>query len=134
MKLTLLILLFLPFQILSQELSVVATRNLDFGTVVQGQAAKTVNTQNNNANNARFTVTGPARTRYSLIVPVSANLVHTHAGNTLTINNFQSSPNNLRLDNQGTQELIIGATLQAIPLNQRGGNYSGTFTIEVIVN
>lgn len=121
-------------QVFCQELAVSATRNLDFGTVTQGQAPVTIPTQNNNPSNARFTVTGPARTRYSLILPTMASLIHFPAGDTLTINNFTASPNNLRLDNSGTQELVIGATLQAIPLNQRGGNYAGNFTVEVILN
>ena len=127
-------LLILSWKLYSQQLSVSSTRDLDFGTVIQGQAPVRIPSSSNNSSNARFTVTGPARTRYSLILPASASLLHFPAGDSLSINNFTSSPNNLRLDNQGSQELSVGATLQAIPLNQRGGNYAGSFTIEVIVN
>lgn len=126
----------LSFDLFAQALNVDHISDLNFQTVVQGDTARRVRAQNNESNAARFLVTGPRRTRYQILLPSSISLNHlVIPSSSLTVDSFESrpSPTSGRLNNQGEEEVIIGATLQAIPQNQRGGGYRGTFLIEVIL-
>lgn len=112
------------------------TQDLNFGTLVQGDSAKRVRPAKGEPNNARFDVTGDKNTAYTIILPVSFDITRNGSGSfPLQVKNLKSKPAegaNGLLNKKGKQTLYIGARLQKIPQNQAGGNYSGTFTVDVI--
>lgn len=56
-------------------------------------------------------------------------------GDSINILNFQSNPAegaNGLLDDRGQQDLFVGATRDTLRFSQTPGDYSGTFTIQVV--
>lgn len=112
--------------------------DLDFGTVVQGDAAGTV--APGDATAAEFLVTGQPSTAYTITLPANSTVVMTTgAGDTaqrqIAVDDFTSNPAagaNGALDGSGEQTLRVGATHAAIAADQETGSYSATFTVEVV--
>lgn len=112
-------------------------QNLDFDTVIQGDASATVAPGDGTA--AVFDVTGSPNTAYTVNLPAAPiNMVTAGGGaaeREIEVNTFVSNPAagaNGMLDGAGEQELRVGATHAAILANQEPGSYSGTFTVEVV--
>ena len=127
--------LLLTLQASAVVISVTRVSNLVIGKVIQGDSARVIPAGTaETAANASFRVRGDANRAYSIVLPTTAALKRTGATN-MTLSNFQSYPAegaNGVLNASGTQMLYVGATLNAIPLTQKAGAYTGTFSINVV--
>lgn len=83
---------------------------------------------------ATFTVTGLGTSTYSITLP-STDLTITSGGNTMLVNAFTSTPSPSGALVAGTQDILVGATLN-VGASQPAGTYtSGTpFTVTVNYN
>ncbi len=133
MRYVFMILLFYSFAY-AAPLSLRQTQDMNFGTLVQGDPAKTLAASASELNNARFDVKGTKNTSYSIIIPSSIILNSlSNSSYTLTISSLSSSPSGTGvLDSKGRDKLYIGGTLESIPNNSLSGGYEGSFTIDVI--
>ena len=120
--------------------------DLNFGDIVPGASADTVEVDTNSVRNcgaaltclgtvqaAQFTVTGTTDATYALTLPPDANI--SSGANNMLVDQFSSS---LGGSNQGTltggtDSFTIGAFLN-VGANQAVGAYSGTFTVTVEYN
>ncbi len=132
--LSLLLLSLSPAAHASKALSVCAISNLQFGRIIQGDLARVVSAGGGDTpENASFQVTGEADRAYAIILPVGALLFA--PGGILNVTHFQSFPpagaNGLIMPD-GMQNLFVGATLQAVPMNQAAGTYTGAFLVTVV--
>jgi hypothetical protein len=128
-------------QVVETALSIEKQSDLDFGTGVQGDPAKTVDADTSEtAGNASFKVSGQPNKAYSITLPDNDSVVMTTgAGSSSTqviaVNNFASYPAqgaNGQLSAAGEEMLYIGATRDALLPNQEAGSYSATFTVTVV--
>lgn len=98
------------------------------GDVDQGSSSSSV------ATCAEFQVTGATDAFYSVTLPASATI--TSGANSMTVDNFQAcsmtaaSCTFFSLDGSGTDNLIVGATLN-VNGGQAQGVYTGTFDVTV---
>lgn len=119
-------------------ISITQVQDLDFGTVVQGDAAGTV--APGDATAAQFDVTGQPNASYSITLPADGTVqMVTDTGDTadkqIDVDTFVSDPAegaNGLLDGSGAQQLNVGATHAAISATQVAGSYSDTFTVDVV--
>jgi len=127
-------------QVVQAAIGIAQVSDLDFGTAVQGDAAKTVVPgAAENAENASFNVTGQPGLAYTITLPADGAVVmQTGAGGaneTIAVNSFVSNPAvgaNGLLSAGGTQSLFVGATRAALGAAQVAGGYSTTFTVDVV--
>lgn len=133
MKFLFLILFFSNYSY-AAPLSLRQTQDMSFGTLVQGDPAKTIVAGASEPNNARFQVKGTKNTSYSIIIPSTIILNNlSNSSYTLTISSLSSSPSGTGvLDSKGRDTLYIGGTLDAIPSSSLSGGYEGSFTIDVV--
>jgi hypothetical protein len=121
-------------QVVTAAIAIANVSDLDFGTAAQGSAAKVVAPgAAENAENGSFNVTGTPSQTYTITLPSTVNL--SNGGNTIAVNTFVSFPAagaNGSLSATGSQLLLVGATRAAIPANQATGNYTGTYTVDVV--
>lgn len=83
---------------------------------------------------AQFAVSGDANLTYAISLPGNGVVSLTSGSNSMTLNNFTSSPNLTgALSVGGSQTLAVGATL-SVGSNQASGSYSGTFDVTVNYN
>ena len=83
---------------------------------------------------ASFTVTGLAAATYSITLPGAATTV-TSGANTMTVDNWTSTPTPTGTLAGGTQTLTVGATLNVAASQPAGVYISGTpFTVTVNYN
>lgn len=82
---------------------------------------------------ASFRVTGDASATYSISLPANDVVMLSSGANTMAVNNFTSNPASGTLDINGSQNVMIGATLN-VGSNQPTGNYSGSYTVTVNYN
>ncbi len=128
-------------QIVQAAIGITQVSDLDFGTAVQGDAAKTVAPgAADNAENASFDVTGEPGLAYTITLPSNGTIVMTtgtgaSANEQIAVDSFVSSPAagaNGLLDGTGNQLLLVGATRAALLATQVPGSYSDTFTVDVV--
>lgn len=128
-------------QVVQAAIGIAQVSDLDFGTAVQGDAAKTVAPgAAENAENASFQVTGEPGLAYTITLPANGSVIMiTGAGvaanEQIAVNNFVSNPAagaNGLLSAGGTQSLFVGATRAALLATQVTGAYSDTFTVDVV--
>lgn len=125
-------------QVVTAALNIANVSSLDFGTAVQGDAAKTVAAgATENAENGSFNVTGQANTAYTITLPANGSVQMTTGGGganeTIAVNNFTSFPSNTgMLSAGGSQTLLVGATRAALGAAQVAGSYTGTYTVTVV--
>ena len=127
-------------------ISISKTADLNFGDVVASGSLGTVVLSTAGARSttggaslgngaavtaAAFTVNGQASATYAITLPASATV--TSAGNTMTVNAFNSNPSGTGTLTGGTQNLLVGATLN-VGASQATGTYSGTFDVTVTYN
>lgn len=134
-------------------LTITKTVNLNFGKFMSGAAAAagTVVVGTDNAQSvtggvtttaglgatataATFTVTGEPSSTYALTYPAQTALTGT--GSPMTISTFSPAVDVGSVgtfDGTGTQELIVGATLN-VGANQTAGSYTGTLDVAVNYN
>lgn len=123
--------------VVEAALTITNVTDLDFGTVVQSDAAGTV--APGDAGASEFAITGQPATAYTITLPAAAINMTTGAGDTaqrqISVDTWTSNPAagaNGLLDGAGEQSLFVGATHAAILADQEAGSYSGTFTVEVV--
>ena len=87
--------------------------------------------QGNTTTRAQYLVTGTNAYTYSITLPTTATL--TSGVNTMTVNNFISSPVSPGQLTTGSQILYVGGTLN-VNTNQPIGGYSGFFSVSVDYN
>ncbi len=126
-------------------ISISASGNMDFGTMVTTGTAGTVTVTPAGARSsvnvdllgglpsaASFDVTGKGNANYSITLPSSATL--SSGANTMTIDTFTddagASP---KLTAGGSETFNVGATLN-VGATQAAGTYSGTFAVTVNYN
>jgi len=80
---------------------------------------------------AKFNVTGLAGSTYSISLPASITL--TNGGNTMTVNAFTSTPTPTGTLTGGTQDILVGATLN-VSAAQAAGLYTNATGLVVTVN
>jgi hypothetical protein len=80
---------------------------------------------------AKFNVTGLAGSTYSISLPASITL--TNGGNTMTVNAFTSTPTPTGTLTGGTQDILVGATLN-VAAAQAAGLYTNATGLVVTVN
>lgn len=128
-------------QVVQAAIGIAQVSDLDFGTAVQGDAAKTVVPgAAENAENASFNVTGEPGLAYTITLPANGTIVMTTAtgltaNEQIAVNNFVSNPAagaNGLLSGAGTQSLFVGASRAALLATQVTGSYSDTFTVDVV--
>lgn len=131
-------------------LSISNTVGLEFGQVVPSVVIGTVTVGTNGSRSSAggvtltngtpatassFAVTGGPDSAYAITLPTSITIAGP-VGAPMVVNAFQSSPTVLvggRLDAQGTQTLLVGATLN-VGVSQLATNYAGTFDVTVTYN
>jgi hypothetical protein len=120
-------------------LTITYASNLDFGTAVAGDAAKTVAADVvENDENASFSVVGEPFYNYAIQLPADNTVIMKKgAGGTpdteIPVNGFDSFPMGLgSLDSNGRSTLLVGATRDALAATQESGDYIGTFTVNVV--
>ncbi|MGH1467553.1 MAG: DUF4402 domain-containing protein [Bdellovibrionales bacterium] len=128
-------------QVVQAAIGIAQVSDLDFGTAVQGDVAKTVAPgAAENAENASFAVTGEPGLAYTITLPSNGVVVMTTgagiaANEQIAVDSFVSNPAagaNGLLDGAGTQSLYVGATRAALLATQVTGSYSDTFTVDVV--
>lgn len=128
-------------QVVTAAINIVNVSDLDFGTAAQGDAAKTVAPGTaEDSFNGSFTVTGTASTAYTITLPADSVVTMTTAGGgtadkIIAVNSFTSFPAagaNGLTDAGGSQLLLVGATRAALSATQVAGNYTGTYTVDVV--
>lgn len=83
---------------------------------------------------AQFTVSGDPNFTYAVTLPADGMVWLSSGVNTMGVNAFLSSPNQVGLlDPGGTQAVSVGATL-SVGSNQPTGAYSGSFQVIVEYN
>lgn len=124
--------------------------NMDFGSIVPGISSGTVSLATDGTPSssggvtvvttgqtaASFTAQGEANTPYTITLPVSVTITNTGgAGETMTIDNFVSSPaaGSQTFGGSGTQIINVGARLN-VDANQVPGTYTNASGIEVTVD
>jgi len=121
------------------------TADLNFGQVVAhsggqviiapnstrtvGGSAEAVPASSSSA--ATFAVTGNGSNTYAITLPTSTTL--TSNSNTITVDNFTSTPSGTGALSSGAQTVQVGATLE-VGSAQAAGNYTGTFNVYVQYN
>lgn len=110
--------------------------DLFFGNGPQGDPPKVVPPgTGENGQNASFIVRGDKNRVYTIILPTTGQLIHSGGTDSINIFNFQSFPAegaNGLLDDKGRQILYVGATRDMLRFNQSPGDYTGTFTVQVV--
>lgn len=80
---------------------------------------------------AKFTVSGESGTTYSITLPASISL--TNGGNSMTVDNFTSTPTPTGSLATGTEDIFVGGTLN-VAAAQASGLYSNVSDLVVTVN
>jgi hypothetical protein len=80
---------------------------------------------------AKFTVTGLAASTYSITLPGTITL--TSGSNTMTVGTFTSTPSASGVLTGGTQDILVGATLN-VAAAQAAGSYTNASDLTVTVN
>lgn len=80
---------------------------------------------------ATFAISGSTAFTYAITLPTTINI--TSGGNTMTVNNFTSTPSATGTLTSGTETIKIGSTLN-LAANQVEGAYSTTTNFPVTVN
>lgn len=128
-------------QIVQAAIGISQVSDLDFGTAVQGDGAKTVAPGiAEDAENASFAVVGEPGLAYTITLPPNGAVIMTTGGGAtaneqIAVGTFVSNPAagaNGLLDGAGTQALYVGATRVALLATQVTGSYSDTFTVDVV--
>jgi len=112
------------------------------GTVVVGTSADSASVtggvihMGGTVKRARFNLSCPGSmmtvgTNYIMSTDSSTTL--TSGGNSMTVNNFTTSPSSGYISNNGSATIYVGGTLNA-SANQAAGNYSGSFNVTVNYN
>jgi hypothetical protein len=121
-------------QTVTAAIAATKVSDLEFGSAVQGDIAKTVAPAAvENAENASFNVTGQASTAYTITLPASITMTGPGAG--IVVNAFASFPAagaNGMLSAGGAQLLLVGGTRAALPGGQVVGAYTAPFTVDVV--
>jgi hypothetical protein len=80
---------------------------------------------------AKFTVTGETNATYSISLPASVTL--TNGANSMIVDAFTSTPSGTGALAAGTQEILVGATLN-VGASQASGTYTNAADLAVTVN
>ncbi len=125
-------------------ISISATSNIDFGTMIPTGTAGTVTVTPAGARSsvdvdllggtpaaASFDATGASDATYSIILPSSATL--SSGANTMTVDTFTDDAGASPTLTGGSDTFNVGATLN-VGATQAAGTYSGTFAVTVNYN
>jgi len=117
----------------SAPITITQVSNLNFGTALWGDPAKTIPPGNReNAENASFLVRGDARRTFIISLPSQIWLNHISRSDRIEVNSFDSRPNNTKIGKNGEVLILVGARRELIPSTISPGSYSGAFTVTVI--
>jgi len=130
--------------IIEIPLTLTKEMDLNFGAAISGSSAGTLTLaasgtatrtvtggvrllSDGYVNAARFTVSGDADRSFSISLPSSVTIAGP-SGASMSLTNFTENSGNVL--NGGTNSFYVGATLN-MNARQRGGSYSGTFSVSV---
>jgi hypothetical protein len=128
------------------NISIAKVNDLQFGNIVAGVGATTVSLSTAGVRSgdgnpvlggtvtaASFTVTGDGTSTYAITLPTTTTLTRAAGAETMTVTGFGSNPSGTGILTAGTQNLLVGATLN-VGAGQVAGVYSGTFDVSVAYN
>ena len=128
------------------NISIAKVTDLQFGNIVAGVGATVVSLStagvrggSGNAvlggtvSAASFTVSGDGASTYAITLPTTVTLTTTPGAETMTVTGFNSNPSLTGILTGGTQNLLVGATLN-VGAGQVAGVYSSTFDVSVAYN
>ncbi len=120
-------------------ISIRKVSDLDFGVAAPNDPAKTVPAgSGENSENASFMVTGEPGRNFTILLPSDGSVqMTTRSGllpnESIPVARFTSFPARVgTLGPSGEALLYVGATRSALKPNQVQGQYSGTFTVNVV--
>jgi hypothetical protein len=111
--------------------TIAGTVQLSTGNTRTASGGVTLPAVGGTVSSAKFTVTGVAGSTYSISLPASVSLVN--GANTMTVNAFTSTPSGTGALAGGTQDILVGATLN-VAAAQAAGLYTNTTGLVVTVN
>lgn len=125
-------------QTIVQRLQIKKISDLNFGEASPGDGPKTILAGGvETRENASFEVQGEPLRAFQVILPApnSVKMINGPGGanREIVIQDFNSTPaGGGLLDQAGKTTVFVGATRQAIPANQKVGDYAGQFYVTVV--
>jgi hypothetical protein len=117
------------------NLSVGAVEEMRFAPAPQGAPESSIS-PDDGSKCGTFRVQGAPNASYQIRLPSDSTLTTgsgTSAQEKIVIRNFQANVGSTgSLDNNGNQEICIGATRESLVPDQAVGTYLGSYTVEVI--
>jgi hypothetical protein len=116
-----------------KTLAIQAVDQMTFDAAYAGAPASTVNSRSSNSGS--FKVTGEPNSAVTINLPKEIVISTGAAGadETIRVHDFTSYPaGSGTLQNDGSMDLTVGATRDALSTMQKDGVYSGSYTVEVI--
>ena len=133
-----------------EPINILKVRDLNFGIISPGETSGTVvlapteagnrtasggvtlPTGSGTVNSAKFIVSGADGYSYSIVLP-TIPVILSNGTETMTIDNFTSTPSGSGTFTPGSQTICVGAMLN-VAANQQPGLYESIENFEVIVN
>ncbi len=115
-------------------ITIIKNSDLNFGSIIAGDPTRVIAPgTSENPQNASFTIQGDPNVSFNVILPSTATILINGTGpQQLVVNSITSNPSVAgTLNGAGTRSLYVGGSLNVPPATQRG-DYSGTFTVEVV--
>lgn len=120
----------------AQQVTLQTIRDLNFGTLVQGDPNKNIRPNNSDPDCAILRLEGPKGLAYTISIPSTINLYNENPGALpLEVDKIRTRPsagNEKTIPNKGFKEIFLGGRLRRIPKNQIPGSYEGNIMVEVI--
>jgi hypothetical protein len=119
-------------------LSIQPVTQMQFSISSPGSPALTIEPQGEGS--AEFLIVGEPNAAYQIQIPEEVNLISADSqpdtlktADPIRVRSFKSLPAATGLLGQdGQQTLFIGATRESIPLQQKEGTYTGTYTVTIL--
>lgn len=136
--------------VIIQPINLLNVRDLNFGRIIPSGSPGTVTLNPTEAstrvvtggvtlspgsgtvNSAKFIASGADGISFSIMLP-TAPVMLSNGTNFMTIDNFTSTPSGSGTFSEGSQSILVGATLN-VNANQEAGVYNSTQDFEVTVN
>ena len=125
-------------QKVTQKIQISKISDLNFGEASPGDSPKTVPPgQQDNMENASFRVVGePFRNFFIFLPPANSVVMKLGSGgpnSQIRVDQFQSFPSQMgQLGARGETIVLVGATREALSVQQKNGDYVGGFTVTVV--
>lgn len=118
-------------------IQIAKTSDLVFSEAMAGASAETVTAgTTETAQNASFNVSGEPNKAITIVLPADNTVVMKKgvggsSDTEISVNNFTSN-NPSAIGSNGSVALFVGATREALDLNQQPGDYAADFQVDVV--